>query len=137
MAHSYEIRKAVMAAIAAGMLGKDVETIFGVSISSQQLWKRRLNETGDFIRKPPGLGYTPHIKTEDFIEYMSCVVNQGKTQSEIGAEFGESKMTISNMMRKIGFTRKKRLHLPRIRCWQAGHLQTRGRLDFSGEDCFY
>ena len=111
MAHSYEIRKAVMAAIDAGMLGKDVEKIFGVSISSQQLWKRRLNETGDFACKPPGLGHPPHIKTNDFIEYMSCPVNQSKTQAEIGAEFGELKMTISNMMRKIGFTRKKKTSL--------------------------
>ena len=137
MAHSYEIRKAVMAAIDAGMLGKDVEKIFGVSISSQQLWKRRLNETGDFACKPPGLGHPPHIKTNDFIEYMSCPVNQVKHKQRLGRNLASWRWRSATWCEKLDLPVKKRLHLPRIGCSEAGHLQTRGRLDFSGKACLH
>lgn len=111
MAHSYEIRKAVLEADRQGMSSVDIKVIFGIGKPVLDSWKRLLKETGDLKRRPPSPGAPPNIKTEDFIEYMKCSVNQEKTQEEIGLEWNESKMTISNMMKKIGFTRKKNVHL--------------------------
>lgn len=110
MPYSYDIRELVIDAIFnKKMTGKEVESIYGVSPMTQHRWKKQFIKTGDI--KPSGKyspGAPPHISTEVFLAYMSNPLNQQKTQREISEEFGESIMTISNMMRKIGFTRKKK-----------------------------
>lgn len=98
-----------MKALDHGMTGVEVKRIFGVSLMTQHRWKRKLQETGDFQRGKFSPGAPPHISTEEFKTYMRNPLNQGKTQSEIAADFGESAMTICNMMKKIGYTRKKRI----------------------------
>ena len=110
MPYSDDIRKLVIEAIVKkNMTGKEVETAFGVSPMTQHRWKKQFIETGDVrFSGKYSPGAPPHISTEVFLVYMSNPLNQQKTQREISEEFGESIMTISNMMKKIGFTRKKK-----------------------------
>jgi transposase len=122
MPYSDDIRKLVIEAIfKKNMTGKEVEAAFGVSPMTQHRWKKQFIETGDVrFSGKYSPGAPPHISTEVFLVYMSNPLNQQKTQREISEEFGESIMTISNMMKKIGFTRKKRLHIPRVRPAETG-----------------
>jgi transposase len=107
MAYSYEVRKIILTAYNNGMTYAEIKTNFGVSATTFYNWKKRQIETGDCAKKY-GTGATPQITTEDFEAYMQWPENQAKTQPEIAAHFGTSAMTISNMLYKISFTRKKR-----------------------------
>ena len=104
MVYSLEIRKAVMAALDAGLTGAEVERIFGVCQMTQNCWAHRLKKYGSLERGRFSPGTHPEISTEHFRLYMENPANQQKTQ----AEFGVTGMTISNMMKKIGYTRKKK-----------------------------
>jgi transposase len=46
MIYSLEIRKAVMAALDAGLTGVEVERIFGVCLMTQNRWAHRLKRYG-------------------------------------------------------------------------------------------
>lgn len=108
MAYSIEIRNLVLNAMNNGMSGSEIARTFGVSIQTQFRWKTRFERTGVVERDRFSPGAPPHISTEVFRFYMNSPENQVKTQSEIAADFGESTMTICNMMKKIGYTRKKK-----------------------------
>ncbi len=123
MVYSLEIRKAVMAALDAGLTGAEVERIFGVCQMTQNRWAHRLKKYGSLERGRFSPGAPPDISTEHFRLYMENPANQQKTQAEIGAEFGVTGMTISNMMKKIGYTRKKNVHLPGSRPGKTGRVQ--------------
>jgi transposase len=108
MAYSYEVRKLALADHANGMTYPMIQAKYGITSSIISGWKKRFNETGYFGRLAYSPGAPAAISTKEFLEYMSDPVNQGKTQAEIGAHWGQSPMTICNMMKKIGFTRKKK-----------------------------
>ena len=76
-----------------------------------RLWLKRERETGDFQalpNQPPGNGH----KITDWEKFTKFVeVNADKTQVEM-AQLGTeeiSERTISRGLKKIGFTRKKKL----------------------------
>lgn len=116
--YSYDLRQKVIQAIQLdGMRKTEVSILFSISRNTIDLWLLRLAETGDFQaipRNPPGNGH----KITDWEKFRSFATTHGeKTQAEM-AELWEgdiSSRTISRALKKIGFTRKKNLWLPRTR----------------------
>ena len=85
--------------------------IFSISRNTIRLWLKRERETGDFQalpNQPPGNGH----KITDWEKFTKFVeINGDKTQVEM-AKLGTeeiSERTISRQLKKIGFTRKKKL----------------------------
>ena len=110
-AYSYDLRKKAMSCLDAGESRLHVATRFKIGATTLYEWQQRLNETGDFIAKKPGSSGYNHTITnwEDFRKFSET--NGGKTQSEMASLWeGEiSRQTIHRALKKIGFTRKKRL----------------------------
>ena len=110
--YSYELRKKVIEAIEQdGMRKSEVSQLFKSSRNTIDLWMKRQAETGDFQalpNHPPGNNH----KITDWEKFREVAKIQGdKTQVEM-AKFWEEEIsarTISRALKKIGFTRKKRL----------------------------
>jgi transposase len=110
--YSYDLRKKVIQAIEQdGIKKSEVSQLFNISRNTINLWLRRLAVTGDFQplpNHPPGNNHkiTDWERFRDFVE-----VNGDKTQVEIAKLWSEeiSARTISRALKKIGFTRKKKL----------------------------
>ncbi len=110
--YSYDLRKKVIQAILLdGLKISEASLIFSISRNTIRLWLKRQRETGDFQQKPnqpPGNGH----KITDWEKFAAFVeVNGDKTQVEMAQLWeGEiSERTISRALKKIGFTRKKKL----------------------------
>jgi transposase len=110
--YSYDLRQKVVQAIKLdGLKISEASQIFNISRDTIRLWLKRERETGDFQalpNKPPGNGYkiTNWEKFKEFVE-----VNGDKIQVEMASLWsGEiSARTISRALKKIGFSRKKKL----------------------------
>ena len=116
--YSYDLRQKVIQAILLdGLKITQVSRIFNISRNTIRLWLKRQRETGDFEalpNLPPGNGH----KITDWEKFASFVeVNGDKTQVEMAQLWPEeiSDRTISRALKKIGFTRKKKLWLSRTR----------------------
>jgi transposase len=85
--------------------------IFSISRNTIRLWLKRERETGDFQalpNQPPGNGH----KITDWEKFTKFVeINGDKTQVEMAKLWTEeiSDRTRSRALKKIGFTRKKKL----------------------------
>lgn len=110
--YSYDLRSKVIAAIQQdGMKKSEVSQLFNISRNTIDLWLKRQAETGDFKalpNRPPGNNHkiTDWDKFDEFAKIYG-----DKTQVEM-AQLWEEKIsdrTISRALKKIGFTRKKRL----------------------------
>ncbi len=110
--YSYDLRLRVIQAILLdGLKISQASLVFNISRDTIRLWLKRQRETGDFQalpNKPPGNGHkiTDWEKFGKFVE-----VNGDKTQVEMANLWsgGISERTISRALKKIGFTRKKKL----------------------------
>ena len=110
--YSYDLRQKVIQAIKLdGLKISEASQIFNINRNTIRLWLKRERETGDFQalpNQPPGNGH----KITDWEKFKSFVEKNGdKTQIEM-AELWQDKIsgrTISRGLRKIGFTRKKKL----------------------------
>lgn len=110
--YSYDLRQKVIQAIELdGMKNSEAAQVFQISRNTINLWLQRKASTGDYQalpNKPPGNGHkiTDWEKFEKFVE-----VNGDKTQVDMAKLWsGEiSDRTISRALKKIGFTRKKKL----------------------------
>ena len=110
--YSYDLRQKVIQAIHLdGLKISEASVLFGISRDTIRLWLKRQRETGDFQalpNKPPGNGHkiTDWEKFTKFIE-----ANGDKTQLEMAQVWPEkiSDRTRSRALKKIGFTRKKKL----------------------------
>ena len=110
--YSYDLRQKVVQAIKLdGLKISKASQIFNISRDTIRLWLKRERETGDFQalpNKPPVNGYkiTNWEKFKEFVE-----VNGDKTKVEMASLWsGEiSAMTISRALKKLGFSRKKKL----------------------------
>lgn len=113
--YSYDLRQKVIQAIELdGMRKSEASQVFQISRNTINLWLQRKATTGDYQalpNQPPGNGHkiTDWEKFRKFVE-----VNGDKTQVEMAKlcslEIIEiSERTISRALRKIGFTRKKKL----------------------------
>lgn len=110
--YSYDLRKKVLQAIELdGLRISEASVLFGISRDTIRLWRHRQRETGNFQalpNKPPGNGH----KITDWEKFTLFVeANGDKTQVEMAQLWPEqiSDRTISRALKKIGFTRKKKL----------------------------
>jgi len=103
--------KSVQAIKLDGLKISEACLIFSISRNTIRLWLKRERETGDFQalpNQPPGNGH----KITDWEKFTKFVeVKVDKTQVEMAKLWTEeiSDRTISRALKKIGFTRKKKL----------------------------
>jgi len=97
--YSYDLRQKVIQAIKLdGFKISEASQIFNINRNTIRLWLKRERETGDFQalpNQPPGNGH----KITDWEKFKSFVEKNGKI----------SERTMSRGLKKIGFTRKKKL----------------------------
>ena len=110
--YSYDLRQKVISAIELDGLKKtEASELLNISRNTINLWLKRKKETGDFQalpNKPPGNNH----KITDWEEFRQFVkVHGDRTQKEMAKLWKDeiSDRTISRALKKIGFTRKKRL----------------------------
>lgn len=110
--YSYDLRHAAIQAIKLdGLKISEVSIIFNISRSTISLWLKRQSETGDF-QALPNLPLGNGHKITDWAKFREFAQTHGdKTQVEMAQLWeGEiSDRTISRGLKKIGFTRKKKL----------------------------
>lgn len=115
--YSYDLRKKVIEAIDGGMKKTQASKIFKISRNTINLWLNKREETGDYqAKKGYQQGYG--AKIQDLDKFKEFARKHGsQTQKEMAAAWeGEiSDLTIGKALRKIGFTRKKNLRIPRKR----------------------
>jgi len=110
--YSYDLRQKVIQAIKLdGLKISEASLLFSINRNTINLWLKRQGETGDFQalpNQPPGNGH----KITDWEKFREFAISHGdKTQAEM-AELWEGQIsdrTISRALKKIGFTRKKKL----------------------------
>lgn len=110
--YSYDLRRKVIQAIEVdGLSQSEVSKYFNISRHTIARWQLRKKETGDVKakpNKPPG----PKHKIDDWEKFQKFAEVYGdQTQEEMATLWkGEiSARTISRALKKIGFTRKKKL----------------------------
>jgi transposase len=113
--YSYDLRARVLQAIDEGMTKTQASQVFKLSRNTINLWLKRREETGDY-KAIEGYqkGYKPKLADlEKFKEFARQ--HGGKTQAEMASAWGGdiSARTIGKGLKKIGFTRKKNLWVPR------------------------
>lgn len=116
-AYSYDLRQKVIAAIEGGLRKKKASLIFGLSRNTIDLWLKRQQETGDVRPKTP-TGGKVKAKIADLEEFFRFARQHAeKTQAEMAKLWpvAVSSSTIGRTLRKINFTRKKNLWVPRER----------------------
>lgn len=110
--YSYDLRQKVIVAIELDDLTiTEASQRFNISRNTIGLWLKRLAQTGNFAAKPNQPLGNGH-KITDWEKFREFAKTHGdKTQVEMAALWqGEiSDRTISRALKKIGFTRKKRL----------------------------
>ncbi len=110
--YSYDLRQKVIQAIELdGLKKSEASELFGISRNTIDLWLKRQAETGDFQAKPHQSPGNNHRIT-DWEEFRKFAKAHGeKTQAQMADLWqGDiSPRTISRALKKIGFTRKKRL----------------------------
>lgn len=110
--YSYDLRQKVIQAIKLdGLKITEVSEIFSISRNTIRLWLKREQETGDCQALPNQPSFYGH-KITDWEKFTKFVeVNGDKTQVEMAKLWTEeiSARTISRGLKKIGFSRKKKL----------------------------
>ncbi len=114
--YSYDLRQKVIDAIELdGMSKTEASQVFHVSRNTINLWLQRKAQTGDFLPKPHHRPGNNH-KITDWHKFKAFAQEHGDQTSAQMAELWDddiSPRTISRALKKIGFTRKKNLRLPR------------------------
>jgi transposase len=110
--YSYDLRQKVIQAIKLdGLKKSEASLLFNISRNTIDLWLKRFSETGDYQAKPNQPPGNDH-KITDWEEFREFAKAHGdKTQVEMAKLWKEqiSDRTISRALKKIGFTRKKKL----------------------------
>lgn len=114
-AYHIDLRRKVIQAIENGMKISEASRVFGVSRNSIYLWFKRQEATNSL---EAATGYhNPHNRQikdlQAFERFMSS--HRDWTQREIGAALGVSAKAVGRALKKLGWTRKKNLWLPRTR----------------------
>ena len=113
--YSYDLRAKILQAIDGGMTKIQASQVFRISRNTINLWLKRREETGDYKAKDKyQKGYQPKIADlEEFREFAR--LHGKKTQAEMAQAWNGkiSARTIGKALKKIGFTRKKNLWVPR------------------------
>lgn len=107
--YSEDLRQKVIAAVDRGERKTDVSRMFNISRNTLDLWLLRQVETGSCRAKAKVA--KPKTKISDWERFREFIKQHGgRTQNEIAKLWGEgvTQQNISDAMRKIGVSRKKR-----------------------------
>jgi transposase len=108
--YSEDLRQKVIAAVDRGERKTDVSRMFNISRNTLDLWLQRQAETGSY--RPKVTVAKPKTKISDWERFREFVKQHGgRTQVEIAKLWGEgvTQQNISDAMKKIGVSRKKRV----------------------------
>ena len=108
--YSEDLRQKAIAAVERGERKTDVSRMLNISRNTLDLWLKRKEETGNCQAITDYQQGNRHKITDwqRFGEFAQ--VHGGKTQGQMAALWGEnvSQQNISNALRKLGLSRKKR-----------------------------
>jgi len=110
--YSYDLRQKVIQAIELdGLKKSEASELFGISRNTINLWQKRQDETGNFYPKPHQSPGNNHRITDWQKFRKFAKAHAEKTQAQMADlwQGNISPRTISRALKKIGFTRKKRL----------------------------
>ena len=110
-AYSYDLRTKVIEAIDRAMKKIDGSRTFNLSRNPINLWLKKRELTGDYEEKKGyQRGYGHKIKSRSKFR-KQAKKNGDRTEAEMAEAWDEkiSQRTISRGLKKLGFTRKKRL----------------------------
>lgn len=108
--YSYDFRCKALEAIERGEHKIDVCRMFGISRNTLDLWLNRKLSTGD-VKAITDYQQGAQHKITDWERFRQFAQEHGdKTQSQMAQLWGDNvtQQNISDALRKIGFTRKKR-----------------------------
>ena len=108
--YSEDLRQKVIAAVDRGERKTDVSRMFNISRNTLNLWLARQAETGSCRSKERVT--KPKTKINDWEKFREFIKQYGeKTQIETAKLWGEgvTQQNISDAMKKIGVSRKKRV----------------------------
>lgn len=114
IAYSQDLRKRAINLIERGMSISNVSRLLKISRPTIYKWRHQWEKTGStrpLTNSPP----PQPAKIKDWRRFREFVDNNGdKTQEEMAILWGNcSRHTISRGLKKIGYTRKKNLRIPR------------------------
>lgn len=109
--YSNDLRQKAIAAVRRGERKIDVSKMFKISRNTLDLWLKREEETGTY---QPIQGYQQGCrhKITDWERFRKFIKQHGgKTQTELAKLWGDNvtQQNMSNALKKIGVSRKKRL----------------------------
>lgn len=108
--YSYDFRKKAIAAVKRGSRKADVSEMFNISRNTLDLWLKREEETGE-CRATRGYQQGCRHKISDWSRFRKFAQTHGnKTQVQMAKLWGDNvtQQNISDALRKIGLSRKKR-----------------------------
>ena len=108
--YSEDLRQKVIGAVERGERKTEVSRMLNISRNTLDLWLVRQAETGSFRSKVTVA--KPKTKINDWERFREFIKQHGeKTQIEIAKLWGEgvTQQNISDAMKKIGVSRKKRV----------------------------
>lgn len=115
--YSQDLRERVMTAVEEGLSPTVVAKLFQVSRAVIYKWRKHQQERGH-LRPLEGYqkGHSHKIRDLQAFEQFARE-HQGKTQKELAQEWPTevSKYTVGRALRKLGYTREKKLSIPRER----------------------
>jgi transposase len=115
--YSYDLRTKVINAIDEGMSKAEASRVFQISRNTINLWFIKREQTGAYQAEAGyQKGYNPKITDlEKFEEFVR--VHGSLTQKEMAEKWREkiSDRTIGKALKKLNYTRKKNLWIPRTR----------------------
>lgn len=108
--YSYDLRTKAIAAVKRGEGKTAVSRLFNISRNTLDLWLKREEQEGDYQAITSYQQGTGH-KIKDWQKFRAFVQQHGdKTQAQLAKVWGDhvSQQNISDALRKIGVSRKKR-----------------------------
>ena len=109
--YSNDLRTKVIAAVKRGERKQEVSQMFNISRNTLDLWLKREEQTGT-CRAVTNYQQGCRHKISDWERFRAFVQQHGdKTQAQLAKLWGDNvtQQNISDAMRKLGFSRKKRL----------------------------
>jgi transposase len=109
--YDYDLRSKAISAVKRGEGKTAVSRMFTISRNTLDLWLKREKETGDYQALSSAPKRDRH-KIKDWQKFREFIQQHGdKTQAQLAKLWGENvtQQNISDGLRKIGFSRKKKL----------------------------
>ncbi|MGD1851470.1 MAG: IS630 transposase-related protein [Cyanophyceae cyanobacterium] len=109
--YSADLRQKVLNAIDKGMRPSEASRVFQLSRNTIHLWRQQFEDKGTLVPEPPQKPARSRaaISDEEFTAFVEC--HRDWTLKEFAVQFGVAFQTISNYLKRLGYTRKKNLWL--------------------------